>query len=260
MRHMMMALASSTRAAVGRGLSAVGRGLPVAALAAAFLFLAAACSSEPTPTPELSVDDVLSGAATELAALSTAKFRMVDEMESGAKFFEMTLKSVEGVVKTPDSFSMQVNVVNPGLGFVKIGMMGVGEQAYMQFSEDAPWLPLPLEQVPFNFGGIGVTLSELLPVVRDPAITGRESVEGAQAIRIDGDITSEELSNLITDADPGHPIVLTLWFDEASHMLRQLRIGGQLYDDDAPETTRLVNIDDINAPVDIRLPETASGS
>ena len=224
------------------------------------LLLLAACEAEPTPTPELSVDDVLSGAAQELAALSTAKFQMVDEMESGAKFFEMTLKSVEGEVKTPDSFRMQVNLVNPGLGFVKVGMLAVGDQAYMQFSEDAPWLPLPLDQVPFNFGGIGVTLSELLLVIRNAEITGRESVGGAQTIRVDGEVSSDDLSGLITDVDSGHAITLTLWIDEVEHSLRQLRIDGRLYDADAPETTRLVTIGDIDAPVDIQLPDAASGS
>ncbi|MDE2838206.1 MAG: LppX_LprAFG lipoprotein [Chloroflexota bacterium] len=230
------------------------------AVLAVGILLLAACEAEPTPTPELSVEDVLSGAAEELAALSTAKFQMVDEMESGAKFFEMTLKSVEGEVKTPDSFRMLVELVNPGLGFVEIEMMAVGEQAYMKFSADAPWTSLPVDAVPFNFGGIGVTLSEILLVIEAPAITGRESVGGAQAIRIYGDVVSEEMSGLITDVDSGHAITLTLWIDEVSHNLKQLRIAGKLYDEDAPETTRLVVIEDIDAPVDIQLPEVTSGS
>ncbi len=238
----------------------MGRGISIIVLALGFLLLAAACESEPTPTPELSVDEVLSSAAEKLAALSTAKFQMADEKESGAKFFEMTLKSVEGEVKTPDSFRMLVELVNPGLGFVEVGMLAVGEQAYMQFSSDAPWLPLPLDQVPFNFGGIGVTLSEILPAMRNADITGRESVGGGQAIRVDGDIVSDDMSGLITDVNSGHPITLSVWVDEASYDLRQLRIDGKLYDEDAPETTRLVVIEDIDAPVDIQLPEIASGS
>ena len=238
----------------------MGRGISIIVLALGFLFLAAACESEPTPTPELSVDEVLSGAAEQLVALSTAKFQVIDEMESGAKFFEMTLKSVEGEVKTPDSFRMVVELVNPGLGFVEVGMLAVGEQAYMQFSSDAPWLPLPLDQIPFNFGGIGVTLSEILPFIKNAEIAGRESVGGGQAIRVDGDVVSEHMSDLITDVDPGHAITLSVWVDEVSYDLRQLRIDGRLYDEDAPETTRLVTISEINAPVDIQLPETASGS
>ena len=237
------------------------RCLIAAALALSFLLVAAACESEPTPTPvpELTVDELLSDAAEDLAALTSAAFRMIDETESGAKFFGMTLKTVDGVVKTPASFRMVVDLVAPGLGFAEIEMVAVGEEAYMKFSADAPWAALPLEQVPFNFGGIGVTLSDLLAAVEAPVITGRESLGGVQVVRVEGDIASDDMSSLITSVDFGHPMVLTLWIDEADHTLQQLRLGGMLYDDDAPETTRLIVISDVNVPVDIELPDV-SGS
>ena len=179
------------------------------------LFLVAACGGEsatsaPTPEPELSPSDLLSSAGEKLAALSTAKFEMIDEMESGAKFFANTLKTVNGEIKAPDSVRMLVGVEAPGLGFVEIEIMAVGDQAFMKFFKDAPWVSLPRDQVPFNFGGIGVTLSELLPVMNDVAIVGRESVGGAQTIRIDGNVVSEEMSALITSVDSGHAITLTL--------------------------------------------------
>ena len=234
------------------------RRAPLALAAAGFLMLAAACAADPTPTatptPALTAEEALADAAQELAALSTAGFRMIDEMESGAKFFEMTLKEVEGVVETPASFRMTVRLISPALGFAGIEMLAVGESSYIKFSAEAPWVPLPLEQVRFNFGGIGVTLSELMSDVGNPAITGRESVDGVQTVRIDGDIVSEDLSDLITSVDPGHPITLTMWLDEADHTLQRLRIDGKLYNDDAPETTRLIIITDVNQPVDIQLP------
>ena len=238
------------------------RGLSIAVLVTGLLFLTAACETEPvaptpTPEPELSLGDLLSSAGQKLAAMSTAKFHMIDEMESGAQFFGTTLKTVDGAVKSPDSVRMLVDVEAPGLGFVEIEILAVGELSYMKFSKDAPWLPLPLDQVPFNFGGIGVTLSELLPVMKDTAIVGRESVRDAQAIRIDGNVASEEMSDLITSVDSGHAITLTLWLDEVEHTLRQLRIAGRLFDDDAPETSRLLTLD-INVPVDIQLPDIDS--
>ena len=112
--------------------------------------------------------------------------------------------------------------------------------------------------MPFNFGGIGDILSEVLTVIRNATIVGKESVEGAQTIRVDGDVVSEELGDLITSVDPGHPVTLSLWFDEADYTLRQLRIAGKIFDDDAPETRRLVVITGVNGPVDIQLPDTAS--
>ena len=244
------------------------RGLSITALVVAFLFLAAACGRESTPTatpptatPAPVLSDVLTNAGEKMAAMSSAKFSMVDEKESGAKFFETTFKSLEAEVKAPDSFRMLVEVVSPAFGFVEIEMMAVGEQALMKFSKDAPWAPLPLDQVPFNFSGLGMTFRDVIHMIRDGdgAITGSESVLGAQAIRVEGTVQSEQLSNLITDVDSGHTVTLTLWIDEAEHFLRQLRIAGQLYDDDGPETTRLVTIDGINVPVEIELPDLGSG-
>ena len=60
----------------------------------------------------------------KLAAISTAKFQMVDEMETGAKFFGATLKTVEGEVKSPDGARMLVDVEVPAMGFVEIEISG----------------------------------------------------------------------------------------------------------------------------------------
>ena len=242
---------------------ALRRGLSITALTVVLLILAAACGMEstptPTPTPTPDLNDLLSKAGEKMAGMSTAKFGMVDETETGAKFFDTTFKKLEAEVKAPDSFRILVDVVAPAFGFVEIEMMAVGEQAYLKFSEDAPWAPLPLDQVPFNFAGLGVTLRDVLNRLEDTAITGREAIQDAQTVRVEGSITSDALVDLITTADPGHDVTLTLWIDEADHLLRQIRIAGQIYDDDGPETTRLLTIEGIDMPVDIQLPEVGSG-
>ena len=200
--------------------------------------LSVACGSEPasapetapaptpTPEPELSLDELLRSGGEKLAAITTARFTMVDETESGKQFFENDLKAVKGDIRSPDGVMLVVEVENPAFGFVQMEIVAVEEQAYMKFSRDAPWLPIPLEQVPFNFAGIGVTLSELLPVMEGTAIVGRESVGEFQTIRVDGNVMSEDMSGLISDVNPGHTLTLTYWFDEADHTLRQFKILG----------------------------------
>ena len=245
------------------------RGLSIAVLMMAFLLLTAACGTEsaptptppppplPTPTPDLG--DLLSRAGKKLDTMTTAKFKMVDETESGAKFFGTTFKSMEAEVQPPNSFRMLVDVVAPGFGFVEIEMIAVGDQAYLKLSKDAPWAPLPLDQVPFNLAGLGTTLRDLLSTIKDAAITGRESVMDTQTVRVEGTVASEDLSDLITSVDSGHAVALTLWIAEADQALQQIRIGGQIYDDDAPDTTRLITIEGINVPVYIQPPDVEPG-
>ena len=216
-------------------------------------------TSPPTPTltAEEQLSDLLSRVEWKLAAMSTATFDLVDVHESGAPFFRTTFKSLTGIVKSPHSFWMQVNVVAPGFGFLKIEMTAVGEEAYMKFSEDAPWTPLPLEQVPFNFGEIGLQLSRLVPALTDVTLLGPEPVDDTRIIGFEGRISSDGLSGLITGVDPGHTITLTFWVDEVEHTLRKFSIEGKLFNEDGPDTVRLLDITGVNVPVDIQLPETA---
>ena len=216
-------------------------------------------SPTPEPTPTLSTHQELArllvSVEATLADMKTARFDMVDVEESGAPFFGTTFKSLEGEVKSPDSFWMLVSVVTPGFGFVKIEMMAVGEEAYMKFSEGAPWTPLPVDQVPFNFGEIGLTLSRLVPALGDVALIGQESVGDTQTIRFEGTVSSEGMGELITGVDPGHSVTLSFWVNEDDHTLRQFRIDGRLFNDDAPETQRLLDIKGVNVAVDIQLPD-----
>ena len=212
----------------------------------------------PTPSAEEQLSELLSNVKGNLAAMTSATFTMVDETESGAPFFGTTFKSLTGKVKSPDSFWMQVNVVAPGFGFVEIEMTAVGEESYIKFSEDAPWTHLPLEQVPFNFGEIGLQLSLLIPALGNVSLIGPETVGDSRTVRFEGTIGSEGLSGLITSADPGHPVTLTFWADETDHNLRQFRIAGRLFNGDGPETIRLLDITGVNVDVDIQLPEPST--
>ena len=217
-----------------------------------------ACSGSaaltPTPEPELTLEQLLATAGEKLAAVSTATFSMIDETESGARFFGQTLKTVEGQVKSPDGARLLVDVETPAFGFVEIEIVAVGEQAYIKFARDAPWVPLAAEDVPFNFGRIGVTLSELLPIMENATIVGEELVGDVATLRLDGDVTSKDMGDLITSVDAGHPVKLSFWLDEAEHTLQQFRIYGRIFDEDGPETSRLVTME-IGVPVDIQLPD-----
>ena len=217
----------------------------------------------PTPTPEptpvvtadpaaaaaAEAEQLLSATAQNLATMSTAKFSMVDETESGAPFFGATLKRMEAIVKTPDSLRMMVDVVAPGFGFVEVEIIQVGDQAFIKLTEEAPWLQLPEDQVPFDFAGMAKLFGSLPAEVQDLTVTGQETVQGAPATVLQGVVQSEALSDLITTAEPGHPVNLTLWIDPAQAVLRQVRLEGPKSLARTPQkTSRLITIEDINVP------------
>ena len=184
---------------------------------------------------------------------------MVDESETGALFFGTTFKSMEAVVETPNNFRMMVDVVAPGFGFVEIEIIKVGDEAVMKFSKDAPWVRLPPEQVPFNFAGLAIVFGNLPNTVKSVTMKGTETLHGEETVLIEVVVPSDALLDLITSADPGNEMTLTMWIEESEMVLRQIRLAGQIYNDDAPETTRLITLDDINVPVDIELPDVPSG-
>lgn len=239
----------------------IRRGLAITTLMPGLLFLVGGCGGPPaTAEPELSLDEILERTSEHLLAFQTARFQMIDEMESGRKFFRQTLKKVDGEVQTPDRTDLKVDVESSALGFVQISIIAVGDSAMMRVASGAPWTPLPLEQVPFNFKALGVTLSDLLPKIQNPEIVGRETVNDVEAIRIEGDIVSEDLENLITSADAGHPIDLTVWIGAEDHSVRQIRIVGNVFNDDEPGTSRLIMLSEYDEPLDIQLPTNATGS
>ena len=133
------------------------RGLSITVLAVVFLFSVAACGGEatPTPAPDIELGELLSSAGEKLAAMSTMKFNMVDEEETGAKFFGTIFKSMETEVRAPDSFRMVVDVEAPGFGFVEIEMLAVGDQAYMKLSKGRSVEPLARRPGAFQFRGVG---------------------------------------------------------------------------------------------------------
>ncbi len=229
---------------------------------------------EPTATPEATPEPTAAGPADaaaaqagqflaavgqNIAAMSTAKISMVDETESGAPFFGTMLKRMEASIETPDKLHMVVDVEAPGFGFVEIEIVQVGDQAFLKLSKDAPWAPLPPDQVPFDFAGIAKLFESLPAVIQGLSLTGQDVVQGAPAVTVQGLIKSEALSDLITTAEPGHDVTLTLWVDPTQALLRQIRLEGRIYAADAPETSRLITIEDINVPVEIELPDLTAG-
>ena len=105
----------------------------------------------------------------------------------------------------------------------------------------------------------GANLRDALPLVQGVTVAGRESVLGIDTVRVDGTIASEQLSAFFPAADSGHRVGLSLWIDDSALTLRAIGLHGQIYNSDAPGTRRIMTIEAINVPIDIQVPDIASG-
>ena len=237
----------------------------IVGLGAASLLSAGGCAdapdstTAPTTAEAMGVDEILAASGEKMSAMSTVRFGMVDETETGAPFLGTDLKSMEAVVETPNNFRMAASVVAPAFGFVEAEIVKVGDKSLIKLFANAPWAPLT-QPVPFDFEGLRMVFAQLSATIGEAEKTGSETLDGVGTVRVGGTVDSGALAPFLTSADPGHTVTLTLWVDETTFDLRQVRVAGRIYDEDGEGTTRLLTLDEINLPVDIQLPETASGS
>lgn len=215
------------------------------------------------PTPDPSVQSelraLLTGVGERMSSVSTARVTLVDVRQTGAKLFDLTFKRLEVEIVAPSDSRMVIEVISPVVGVVPIEIVVVGGQACMKLTPISPWALIPVELLPFDLGGLGAKLRNALPNVQDATISGRESILGIETVRVEGSIASEGMSAFFPSVEPGYVVGLTLWIDETELTLRRIGIYGQLYEADAPDTERIMTIEAINIPIDIQVPDIASG-
>ena len=215
---------------------------------------ASAATSEPTSGS--AVSELLAGVGEKLTSMSTARLKFVDVEESGAEFFGFTFKSMAVEIEAPSTSRMVVEVDAPFIGTTEIEIVAVEDQAYVKLPPGASWTTIPVGQLPFNLGGLGGALAEMLPAAQSAAvIVGQETVMGIETVRVETRVASDDLWAIVPTVELGYEVGLTLWIDSTELELRQMRIDGQLFGDDAPGTQRLLTFEAIDVAVDIQIPD-----
>lgn len=217
---------------------------------------AATATATPEPPSDSAVSELLAGLGENLASMLTARLKFVDVEESGAEFLGFSFKSMAVEIEAPSTSRMVVEVDAPFIGTTEIEIVVVEDQAYVKLPPGGSWTTIPVGQLPFNLGGLGGSLAEMLPWVQSAAvIAGQETVMGVETVRVETRVASDDLSAIVPAVELGYDVGLTLWVDIAELQLRQIRIDGQLFGDDAPETQRLLTFEAVNVAVDIQIPD-----
>ncbi len=233
----------------------------VRAIAAALLLLIAllaACAGQPTAAPPPSPTPVdpkaeLRRTVDRLLAMESVSF--VLEQTIGATVLSpgIEMNRAFGKVAIPGSFDVTVEAQAGGL-FVKLGMASIDGVTYMTNPITGIWAEAPAESIPINLLTLGDTLAGIVEAVQAPELLGKSNLEGVDVYHIRGSILSEDLQELVPNADVGYPVALQIWVEQQSGALRQATITGQVTGDDVPDAMRVLTLDDINRPITITPP------
>ena len=219
-----------------------------------------ACSARQLPTPASGpppdVGEILRQSVSRLLALDSLAFTLEQQEGTTTLIGGVEMRKAYGVVDIPDKFNLTVEaeLASPRI-FLKIGVVVIGDQAYMTNLLSGEWGQVSMASVPVNFRNLGQTLADITKAIKAPVLVGSERLGDRETHHIKGTIQSEELSGLVPGASQEFTVNLDIWLDQADKLLVQAVILGKVLPTDIPNSRRLLILDDFDVPVDITAPE-----
>ena len=227
--------------------------------------LMAACgtnTSTQAPNGASSIDPgpAMRQAVGQLLALESAAFSL-DHLEGSTVLVPGVLMTkVSGEVSIPDRFRVTVEAESEfPKSYIEISIISIDDTAYMTDIFSGRWNQISVGALPFNLSGLGKTLADIVEAVEMPRGLGEEHLRGVNTLHIQGEVASEDLSELVPGSGDGFPVRLDLWLDRSQGLLQQVHIIGRVVPSDVPNTFRELTLEDINQPVNIEAPGNTSG-
>ncbi len=249
--------------AVACGSGPVGESTPRAAATPAPTTLPTPTStprptSTPTPTPAPDPLALLDRAANRILAAEFLAFsleRQPGESQSGGASASpvLTLTRAEGTAQIPDRLRMALDIEVSG-SFLQIGVIVVGDAAYMTDFFTGEWAPIAKEQVPFFSDNIAQTFAGLIAGIDSPELVDAAPTEEGHTHHLRGTIPTVVLSQVFPGAVPETDLPVDVWVDEAGDRLPKARLTGKVAAGDAADTVRVLLLEVPESPEEIVAP------
>ena len=95
--------------------------------------------------------------------------------------------------------------------------------------------------VPFDFDGLGATLSAITAAIQEPVEAKNVWVDSLSREGLTGTVLGSDLSALIPTAIADAPVAVSIWFDDRGRIVR-LRIEGKVTPEDPPDAVRVLDL------------------
>ena len=215
-------------------------------------------TSTPTPTPAPDPLALLDRAANRILAAEFLAFsleRQPGESQSGGASASsvLMLTRAEGTAQIPDRLRMALDIEVSG-SFLQIGVIVVGEAAYMTDFFTGEWAPIAKEQVPFLSDNIAQTFAGLIAGIDSPEPVDAAPPEEGYTHHLRGTIPVAVLSQVFPGAVPETDLPVDVWVDEEGQRLPKALLTGKVAAGDAADTVRVLLLEVPESPEEIVAP------
>lgn len=245
-------------------------GIVLVALLAVLAVAAAGCSDKKddkdagsaqatTAAPRQPDPVVLSRqAADAIEALKSFHFLLEHENGGTPIVLNLSMTRAEGDISKPDRLRADVEARATQLGNanVKVKVVNVGDKAVITNPfTPTQWLPLPGENRLADIFDPGAGTTAALRAVKNPKITGEETINGVKVWRVEGDVDATALSAVAsTIAEPGYTVKGTAWVGQDKPLVHRIRLDGPLGSKDPKDIVRKIDLSKFDEPLTIELP------
>lgn len=181
--------------------------------------------TDPTPTAEITADDILAAASKRLSETQSLRFSLEIEGETYIDSAgTIRLLAARGDLARPDKVAVDFQVQLFGTGTVTIKMITIGSNSWTTDLLTGEWSTAPPE---FGYNpsilydnqeGLGPVMGS----VQDPVLLGREDLNGTEVYRVSGTVSQETMGPVTSNTMTGEPVGLELWIDPANWNLHRV--------------------------------------
>jgi hypothetical protein len=208
-------------------------------------------AAQATPIPRPDPRALLNEAADRVEQARSFHFLLEHERGNTPIVLQLQMTRAEGDVVKPDRLRADIDAQRGGVR-LKLKLVSIGEQSKIS----NPFNPTQYVDLP-----TGTRLSDVfnptagttaaLRGVKEPQITGEETLDGRKVWRVEGSVEAASLSALVTLAEGGYTAKGTVWIGQESKEVYRVRLEGPLGSQDTPDVVRVLSLSRYNEAVDI---------
>ncbi len=206
----------------------------------------------PTPTPELTEQQIAQRAVDRLSALNSFHFDLSTDTGGKPAGSGFVLLSAKGDVAKPDKLSAALQASVGGFTAM-LNYIAAGGKHYMTDPISKQWMEVPPQ---FN------TIAVFSPDTGAPAIVksmqslkkqGQEQVDGVDSYHLAGSAPGDVLQPLL-GASAQSALKSDVWIGSGDFLTRKIVLTGAIFQGEPDTTVRTLLLSKFDTPVSIELP------